>query len=57
MKIVTTTDGKFAGRSIDATARPVVMPDGTEFWPDKVIALDAGGLRLANSNYSVDLTP
>lgn len=52
-EIINTTDGHFIGLRIDIATRPIVLKD-TEFFPDRVVQISAGVIRLSNPNYIID---
>lgn len=56
MQITATTDGKHVGVVVDFDPEASAIDlDGTRWAIEKVINLGKGAVRLANSNYVIDL--
>jgi hypothetical protein len=56
LEIISTTDGRFIGRTIDTDPRPIVLDATDVFWPDRIWQIGPGLWRLANSSYIIDGT-
>lgn len=54
LEILTTTDGKFQGRTFDSAERPVVLDDDRHFVPDRVFPIGKQLWRLASTTYVID---
>lgn len=54
MRIINTTDGKYAGRIIDITQNPINLDNDSIFYTEKTQNIGNGQVRLSNSNYIID---
>lgn len=53
LRITATTDHQYLGQVIESTDNPIVLGDGIEFYPDRLVELP-GGVRFVSSNYIID---
>jgi hypothetical protein len=53
LDIITTTDGQNIGMRIDS-ALPITLGNGSPFYPDKIVIIGPGTVRLFNSSYTID---
>jgi len=53
LDIITTTDGQNVGMHIDSDL-PIILGNGSLFYPDKVVSVGPGTFRLFNSSYTID---
>lgn len=53
-KIISTTNGAFLGYEFEDTY-PVVLPNGSLFYPEYISTLPSGELRLITSNFIIDV--
>jgi hypothetical protein len=53
LDIITTTDGRNLGMHIDSDI-PIILGNGSPFYPDKIVRIGPDTWRLYNSNYIID---